>query len=885
MISLRRFALLVACAAVLLSVFGCGGSGGGTPSRDGDGTTTMPVQCPDGTTVGNGMTCPPVQCPDGTTVGNGMTCPSVQCPDGTTVGNGMTCPPVQCPDGTTVGNGMTCPPVQCPDGTTVGNGMTCPPVQCPDGTTVGNGMTCPPVQCPDGTTVGNGMTCPPVQCPDGTTVGNGMTCPPVQCPDGTTVGNGMTCPSVQCPDGTTVGNGMTCPPVQCPDGTTVGNGMTCPPVQCPDGTTVGNGMTCPSVQCPDGTTVGNGMTCPSVQCPDGTTVGNGMTCPPVQCPDGTTVGNGMTCPPVQCPDGTTVGNGMTCPPVQCPDGTTVGNGMTCPPVQCPDGTTVGNGMTCSSMGSREISLPPDYSFFGSSKFRLEPGGTTERGVLRFSCEGSVSCEVSIDAANDVARFTGGTVSATQISAPLIASSFLLGAGEHWLVRLPESDLLHVVACGHISESCDIRDFRYDHAIQKWVWRGTNHGHLLVATDTTGFFLAKGEEITATYPNGRTVTFGCQLATGCGMGRTFLDAQGNPTWEPAVVYDEYGRGSDATPWGSPVAVAQDGVRITPAVEPDPGTSTGVTRPVNTVQFDFPEELPDIAVDHWELTDSYIGGNDQRLETVCPGLRSNGDICSVGSRTFTILDVMNRAHKYGIEVMTSTDNYGYVSFRSELARKLELALKSPNLTEEEREELSFTFLGSWGQHSAFGKLILPHSIVDPGNIEATSHRYALGHLYYGFPDPLANESGTATWRGPWGGEFTPWNATSGKRDFTGTRPTGIFSGESTIIYDFAGRDVDVTLLVLESYGQIVMPTFSEAEYPGNPTISWEGIPQNHDGSFFLQGNHKKNTPLELGGSGYIDGDFYGPNAEEVAGIFERVSGGYHLIGAFGGKREVE
>ncbi|MDE0456883.1 MAG: transferrin-binding protein-like solute binding protein [Chromatiales bacterium] len=37
--------------------------------------------------------------------------------------------------------------------------------------------------------------------------------------------------------------------------------------------------------------------------------------------------------------------------------------------------------------------------------------------------------------------------------------------------------------------------------------------------------------------------------------------------------------------------------------------------------------------------------------------------------------------------------------------------------------------------------------------------------------------------------------------------------------------------------------------------------------------------------LDGDFYGPNAEEFAGYFERTMGGYDLRGVFGGKRETD
>ena len=157
-------------------------------------------------------------------------------------------------------------------------------------------------------------------------------------------------------------------------------------------------------------------------------------------------------------------------------------------VQCPDGTIVGSDMTCPPTGSGIIALPSTYQFVGSSNFRLQPGETINRGILQFLCEGDQSCEVFLDAANDVASFTGGVVSATEIPAPLIGSNFTLAPGEHRLVRLPESNLLHMVICGHPDEACEIRDFQFDHTKANWVWLGTNDGHLLVSDDETGFYL-------------------------------------------------------------------------------------------------------------------------------------------------------------------------------------------------------------------------------------------------------------------------------------------------------------------------------------------------------------------------------------------------------------
>ena len=49
------------------------------------------------------------------------------------------------------------------------------------------------------------------------------------------------------------------------------------------------------------------------------------------------------------------------------------------------------------------------------------------------------------------------------------------------------------------------------------------------------------------------------------------------------------------------------------------------------------------------------------------------------------------------------------------------------------------------------------------------------------------------------------------------------------------------------------------------------------FVVEGTHPDSE------FGILDGDFYGPNAEEFAGYFERTMDGYELRGVFGGKRQ--
>ena len=183
--------------------------------------------------------------------------------------------------------------------------------------------------------------------------------------------------------------------------------------------------------------------------------------------------------------------------------------------------------------------------------------------------------------------------------------------------------------------------------------------------------------------------------------------------------------------------------------------------------------------------------------------------------------------------------------------------------------FTMLGIWGEYSAFGELALHHTDDGTGLTHfPIEHQFAWGDLYYGFPTPVGNEQGTATWEGIAVAIPYNWDSNTNAID-SSVRPNLSYHGFSTVTYDFSERDVDVSIELLgnHSFG----------------TLEWDNIPQNHDGSFFLQGNHLPNTPINLTGQGYIDGDFYGPNAEEVAGVFQRVYDSIYLEGTFGGRRQ--
>ena len=74
--------------------------------------------------------------------------------------------------------------------------------------------------------------------------------------------------------------------------------------------------------------------------------------------------------------------------------------------------------------------------------------------------------------------------------------------------------------------------------------------------------------------------------------------------------------------------------------------------------------------------------------------------------------------------------------------------------------------------------------------------------------------------------------------------------------------------------------KGSYSGTPTLSWDNVRVNHDASFYIPGHGNHNDANNPDSSlGYTDGDFYGPEGQEVAGVFERGN----LVGAFGGESD--
>ena len=148
------------------------------------------------------------------------------------------------------------------------------------------------------------------------------------------------------------------------------------------------------------------------------------------------------------------------------------------------------------------------------------------------------------------------------------------------------------------------------------------------------------------------------------------------------------------------------------------------------------------------------------------------------------------------------------------------------------------------------------------------YAFGNLH---SKRLTASQGSARWGG---------------RATGATRKLGIpLTGGAQLNYDFSNNTLYLLVdMTTDTDQQAALPFGGISNYVLE-FFEWSDLQVNADGSFHIPGydNDKPNTGLHPT-LGYVDGDFYGPNAEEFAGVFERQYGndGDSIVGAFGGPR---
>ncbi len=161
--------------------------------------------------------------------------------------------------------------------------------------------------------------------------------------------------------------------------------------------------------------------------------------------------------------------------------------------------------------------------------------------------------------------------------------------------------------------------------------------------------------------------------------------------------------------------------------------------------------------------------------------------------------------------------------------------------------------WMQYSSFEAEL---NTITEGFIRYGEHSQVLTGERYG----LASSSGMASDTNPVDGSATWTGVMIGGRITRGATVGIGVRGHAALTYDFMNENIDVLLSNVQNAGP---------EVDGRriyPNMTWHNLPVK-DGRF---GANFDDPTLE--------GRFYGPNHEEVGGIFER----NQIVGAFGAKR---
>ena len=221
---------------------------------------------------------------------------------------------------------------------------------------------------------------------------------------------------------------------------------------------------------------------------------------------------------------------------------------------------------------------------------------------------------------------------------------------------------------------------------------------------------------------------------------------------------------------------------------------------------------------------------RIQTLC-----GSGLCQAYYSGYRLVDIS----LFDFEPSDPTDDH---RFFTSIGRIKMADVRGRN--EEAGVATDFKNLGGWLDYSAFAVEV--NSIV--GGVGEDLRGTVFGAAYsLGDATGTTPAFGNATWTGTMVGGDASLTANRGNR----------IMGDATLTFDLSREDINVAFANIRDI---------DAGRPhGN--ITWQNIPVT-SGSFA--------SDISFGNS--IDGRFYGPNHEEVGGVFER----NQIAGAFGAKR---
>ncbi len=177
------------------------------------------------------------------------------------------------------------------------------------------------------------------------------------------------------------------------------------------------------------------------------------------------------------------------------------------------------------------------------------------------------------------------------------------------------------------------------------------------------------------------------------------------------------------------------------------------------------------------------------------------------------------------------------------------------EEAGVTTDFKNLGGWLDYSAFA--IEVYSIVSGVSSGVDLRGTVFGGAYsLGDATGTTPTFGNATWTGTMVGGDTSLTANRGNR----------IQGDATLYFDLSQLDIDVAFTNIRDIDVAFSNDNDDRARLSHENIVWENIPVT-SGSFATGSDESS-----------IEGRFYGPNHEEVGGIFEH----NEIVGAFGAKR---